>query len=126
NKSEYTILTKFRSSKEILKRYNENVFYQCIILDNESNYENESHIGNYRIYSTHQTVMEAKYRKSENALILSFICGIIALTFSILFFVFKNVRLKTFILLFVFSALLSIVVAVFDVLIRTNGFMSMH
>lgn len=87
---------------------------------------NPNQLQEYRISSVHGTIAAAKYRKWQELLLRLIITFHVALCLSVLLFIFKNIRLKEFILMFVYSALLALAVIILTIVMREDEGFAIH
>jgi len=128
------------SPEEILQKYKSNRFdavvhklgyissdYPVRMVDGEYEVENYStEIDKNAIADVHYTIASAKENKWNDCLERLMICFFVGLGLSILLFVFKNIRLKEFILAFVYVGLLTLAVSILNVVFRGKEDFPIH
>jgi hypothetical protein len=132
--------TYFDSPEETLNKYKSNRFspvvtsmdgisrdYPVTTVDGELEAaDNSTQVDGYRISEVHSTISEARYRKWHNVFLRFIIAFHVALCFSVLLFLFKNTRLREFILMFVYTGLLALAVIILTVVFSGKEDFGIH
>jgi hypothetical protein len=121
---------KFDSPEIVLQKYKDNQFIRCIkdihpSLNDEGEEVESIMLDSYPINRVHRNIIEAKYEKWEETGIRAMVCFFIVLGFSLLMFIFKNVRLRAFILTFVYTGLLALFIGIISALSHLD-FIAVH
>ena len=131
----------FDTPEKILQQYNSNrfspVFYEKDVISRDypvttvegeivSNNLTNEQLSSYRISSVHSAIAGAGYYKWQHCVMRLLICFFVGLGLSILLYAFKNVRLKEFILMFVYTGLLTLVVTIINVLFHGKEDFPVH
>jgi hypothetical protein len=120
-KSSYAFLEiKFEDPSEILARFKSNQFSPCVIIQNPHTTIPNSLSGDV-INNAHFNIIDSGKNKWNNALAAFYICLFPAYMIALLFFIYKNVRFKEFILSLVYGALLILMIALLTVVTGDNG-----
>lgn len=136
-----TQYTHIDSATSIYEKYKTNQFIP-VMYDTAYNYDEEYAVvdieGNaevnkayatlspYTISRVHGTISRAQNNKTENVMMRLLITFHVALCLAVLLFLFKNTRLRDFILMFVYSALLALAVIILTVVFRGNEGFGLH
>jgi hypothetical protein len=138
---EYFSLIHFEAPDEILQKYNSNSFsktfhdldgdissdHQVMTVEGKVEVEESmDQLSHYRISNVHGTIARAKFYKWEHLLMRLTITFFVALCLSILLFLFKNARLREFILMFVYSALLALAVIILTIILFGDEDFGVH
>jgi hypothetical protein len=125
---QYDEKIEFNSPEIILQKYKSNKFEPVIEwAENMPDYKTkEPSVYNGLIDSVHSTVWESRYEKWDKMEDRAFGCFFVCLAFAILIFVFKNVRIKEFILSFVYCGLLVMVVTIMCIVTRLEEHLALH
>jgi|GEM_PF-4561468 hypothetical protein len=129
--SYYNDMIYFDSPKQILEKYKTNHFDWVMynedevsravpvkIIDGEEvTRDIYAELNDYKISEVHSTIMGAKQNKWKHLFLRLMVCFHVAVAFSLLLFLFKNIRLKEFILMFVYPALLTLAVSILNVVL---------
>ncbi|MFL5730761.1 MAG: DUF1772 domain-containing protein, partial [Cytophagaceae bacterium] len=117
---DYTNPVTFQDPETILKQYKLNQFTPVV------EPAGASVINNYSISRVHDTLLSSTSRKIKGLATRSLICFHVALVFAIFLFIFKNVRLREFILSYVYVGLLTIVVVIFTIIGNLKEGLALH
>ena len=88
--------------------------------------DTSTEIDGYHISEVHRTIAGAKVNKWSDCLMRLMVCFFVGLCLSIFLFVFKNVRLKEFILVFVYTGLLTLAVSIINVVFNGDEDFPIH
>jgi hypothetical protein len=129
----------FDSPEETLKKYKSNRFQKVVYdmddisavpattVSGEIVYNaNDQQLNSYQVREVHSTIAHASHDKWKMCNLRLLICFFVALSLSLFLFLFKNVLLKEFILLFVYTALLTLAVTILNVIFRGNEDFPIH
>ncbi|MFN6947048.1 MAG: hypothetical protein ACK4ND_19045 [Cytophagaceae bacterium] len=114
----------FKSPEDILKNYHSNRFASSVYEKKE--YDRYAHIQNEVVSNVHSNILSSKYNKWRNAGVSAGVSFHIAIVLCILIFIFKNVRLRPFILSFVYLGLLIFIISIITILTNTKDFFAVH
>ncbi|WP_018344956.1 hypothetical protein [Cytophaga aurantiaca] len=87
---------------------------------------NPRQLDQYRIGEVHSTITSAKHQKWNDLLLRLIVTFHVALCLSVLLFIFKNIRLREFILMFVYTALLALAVIILTIVIWDDEGFGIH
>ncbi len=130
----------FDSPEETLNKYKSNRFSQVISdpnsistdyavtsVDGEAEVvDNSTQVNGYQISDVHSTISESKYNKWPNLFLRLIIVFHVAICFGVLLFLFKNTRLRDFILMFVYTGLLALAVIILTVVFSGKEDFGIH
>ena len=130
----------FDSPEETLEKYKSNRFQKVVYdMDDISSVapattvsgeivynENDNQLSSYYVSEVHSTISSAQHGKWRTCSLRLMICFFVALGLSLFLFLFKNIRLKEFILLFVYTALLTLAVTILNVVFRGDEDFPIH
>lgn len=117
----------FETPESILQKYQSNQYSRTINpIDADDKYPNASFLEDDIIEEVHSTVIDSKYDKWEDTWTRAVVCFHFAFVFALLIFVFKNVRLREFILTFVYSGLLVLVISIVSGVTGANEILPLH